>query len=177
MVYQDLPEALAWLTRVFGFQEHFRYGQREFGMDGVQVFAGKAVLMLVGPRGRKSPMQLGQGTQFLTIFVEEVEDHFARSKREGATILEPLHETVYGELQYGVLGPGWASLAVFAACERFGAWGVGSGGGGASVLKGMTCCGWIMLADFFADSRTGLALLTSCGPRAFSLHMLASWLF
>ena len=102
-VYQDLPEALAWLTRVFGFQEHFRYGQREFGMEGVQVFAGKAVLMLVGPRGRKSPMQLGQGPQFLTIFVEEVEEHFARSKREGATIVEPLHETVYGELQYGVL--------------------------------------------------------------------------
>jgi uncharacterized glyoxalase superfamily protein PhnB len=34
--------------------------------------------------------------------VEDVESHFERSKSAGAQIVEELHETPYGELQYGV---------------------------------------------------------------------------
>jgi uncharacterized glyoxalase superfamily protein PhnB len=39
----------------------------------------------------------------LTLFVEDVEAHFARSKSAGAKIVEDLHETEYGELQYGTV--------------------------------------------------------------------------
>jgi uncharacterized glyoxalase superfamily protein PhnB len=66
------------------------------------MFAGKGAIMLVEPRGRLSPARLGYGTQSLTVFVEDVEAHYARSRAEGAKIVEELHETVYGELQYGV---------------------------------------------------------------------------
>jgi uncharacterized glyoxalase superfamily protein PhnB len=38
----------------------------------------------------------------LTVFVENVEAHFAHSKAAGAKIFEDLNETAYGELQYGV---------------------------------------------------------------------------
>ena len=38
----------------------------------------------------------------LTVIVEDVDVHCRRAKREGATIWEELHETVYGEKQYSV---------------------------------------------------------------------------
>ena len=41
-------------------------------------------------------------TQSLTVFVEDVNAHFEKAKSAGAKIVEELHETVYGERQYGV---------------------------------------------------------------------------
>jgi hypothetical protein len=34
VVYQSVPEACDWLSRVFGFSEHYRYGQP---VSGVQI--------------------------------------------------------------------------------------------------------------------------------------------
>ena len=53
--------------------------------------------------GGASPAELGYGTQSLTVFVEDVEGHYARAKAAGATILETPHETEYGEFQYAAL--------------------------------------------------------------------------
>jgi uncharacterized glyoxalase superfamily protein PhnB len=38
----------------------------------------------------------------LTVIVQDVDAHYARTREQGATIWEELHETVYGERQYGV---------------------------------------------------------------------------
>jgi predicted enzyme related to lactoylglutathione lyase/uncharacterized glyoxalase superfamily protein PhnB len=98
--YPDVGEAIAWLTRTFGFREHYRYGDP---MSGAQVHLGDAWMMLKKtPEGKATPSQLGYGTQSLTVFVGDVESHFAKSKAEGARIVEELHETIYGERQYGV---------------------------------------------------------------------------
>jgi uncharacterized glyoxalase superfamily protein PhnB len=45
-------------------------------------------------------MQVGYRTQSLTVFVEDVDAHFERTKAAGAKIVEDLHETIYGERQY-----------------------------------------------------------------------------
>jgi uncharacterized glyoxalase superfamily protein PhnB len=47
------------------------------------------------------PARLGYGTQNLTVFVDDVDTHYARAKAAGARIVEELHETEYGERQYG----------------------------------------------------------------------------
>jgi uncharacterized glyoxalase superfamily protein PhnB len=47
-----------------------------------------------------TPKELGFGTQSLTVFVEDIYPHFEQAKSAGVTLLEELHETVYGELQY-----------------------------------------------------------------------------
>ena len=53
--------------------------------------------------GRSSPAYTGFETQSLTVFVEDVDAHFEKTKSEGAKIAEALHETVNtGERQYGV---------------------------------------------------------------------------
>jgi uncharacterized glyoxalase superfamily protein PhnB len=100
IVYRDVLQACEWLTRVFAFQEQYRYGDP---VSGVQMQLGDAVFMITGPRaGTASPAIVGSNTQMLTVFVADVDAHFAQSRREGAEIWEELHETVYGERQYGV---------------------------------------------------------------------------
>jgi uncharacterized glyoxalase superfamily protein PhnB len=100
VTYKRLPEAMDWLTRTFGIVEHFRYGEP---VSGAQVRLGNAYIMVRAARGDyRSPAELGFGNQSLTIFVEDVERHFEHSKAAGANIVEDLHETEYGELQYGV---------------------------------------------------------------------------
>lgn len=96
--YQDLEAAIIWLTQAFGFSEHFRYGNP---VNGAQMHLANAWIMVgrLDP-GQSSPKQLGYGTQCLTIFVEEIERHFERAKSAGVVVLEELHETEYGELQY-----------------------------------------------------------------------------
>lgn len=102
--YPSVPAALAWLTRVFGFAEHYRYGvESPESFSGCQVWAGRACLMLSPARGNPSPRQAGFGTQYLTIFVDDVQAHYQRAQAEGAVIFEELNETVYGERQYVAL--------------------------------------------------------------------------
>ncbi|HEX4064493.1 MAG TPA: VOC family protein [Acidobacteriaceae bacterium] len=100
LCYRDVEEAIVWLTRVFGFVEHYRYGDP---LSGAQMQAGSAWIMLkrLAPDAL-TPRQLGYGTQSLTIFVDDVEAHCKRAKSAGAVILEEAHETVYGEFQYAV---------------------------------------------------------------------------
>jgi len=102
VVYQDVAVAIAWLTKIFGFTEHYRYGDPE-AISGAQMHLGDAWIMLRRARpGSSSPVQLGYWTQSLTVFVDDVDAHFQRSKLAGARIVEDLHETIYGERQYGV---------------------------------------------------------------------------
>ncbi len=100
IVYQDVAAAIDWLTKAFGFAEHFRYGDPA---QGAQMHLGNAWIMLSSTRpGRATPAQAGGWTQSLTIFVDDVDAHYRRSKAAGARIVEDLHETEYGELQYAV---------------------------------------------------------------------------
>jgi uncharacterized glyoxalase superfamily protein PhnB len=100
IVYQRVPEAIDWLIRTFGFEEHYRYGDPA-KPDGAQLHLGDAWVMLTSTRpGRSSPAALGAYTQMLTIFVPDVEAHLAHTREAGATIVEDLNETFYGELQY-----------------------------------------------------------------------------
>ena len=98
--YQNVVEACEWLTRVFGFREAFRYGEP---VSGVQVLLGQVCVMLhKAKEGSLTPAQLGYGTQMLTIIVEDVDAHYVKTIAGGARIVEELHETIYGERQYGV---------------------------------------------------------------------------
>ena len=99
LVYRDVDAAAEWLNKVFGFEEHYRFGGDP--TSGAQMHLGEAWIMLTRPKERAaSPAQVGRGTQSLTVFVEDLEEHFERAKAAGASIVEELHETEYGELQY-----------------------------------------------------------------------------
>lgn len=99
--YRSVEDALVWLSKAFGFVEHYHYGEPGGPISGAQVRLGNAWLMLKRAEAQaSSPAKLGYGTQSLTIFVDDVEAHFQKAKSSGAKILEEPHETVYGEFQY-----------------------------------------------------------------------------
>lgn len=101
LTYTSVAAALTWLTTTFGFIEHYRYGEPEIA--GAQLHLGDAWIMINSASpGSESPAQAGCRTQSLTVFVDDVDAHFARTKAAGAKIVEDLHETIYGERQYGV---------------------------------------------------------------------------
>jgi uncharacterized glyoxalase superfamily protein PhnB len=103
VIYRNVAEASRWLATVFGFQEHYRYGAPD-EPSGAQVHLGDAWVMLnAADPGEKTPAELGYGTQSLTVFVPDVNAHYEKARAAGATIVEDLHETMYGERQYGVL--------------------------------------------------------------------------
>lgn len=97
--YLNVAEAIPWLTNAFGFTEHFRYGDP---VQGAQMRLGKAWIMLAEASrpGRASPAQSGVRSQMLSLFVEDLNEHYARAKSAGAKIVEELNETMYGERQY-----------------------------------------------------------------------------
>ena len=98
VVYRNLAEAIVWLERAFGFRENYRYGA---GPSGAQMCVEKAVIQVRQARGgERTPKELGFGTQSLTVFVEDIDGHYARAKAAGAKIVEEPHETEYGEYQY-----------------------------------------------------------------------------
>lgn len=100
--YRDVPAAMMWLSRVFGFREHYRYGD-PIKPSGAQIIAGNAYVMIAEIKGDRTPAELGYGTQSLTIFIDDVEAHYDRAKAAGAKIVEEPHETEYGEFQYAAL--------------------------------------------------------------------------
>ncbi|HEV3166354.1 MAG TPA: VOC family protein [Isosphaeraceae bacterium] len=103
LTYQNVADAMAWLTATFGFIEHFRYGEEHERPSGAQMHLGDAWIMLNSSRDNSaSPAQVGHQTQCLTVFVDDVDAHYARTKASGAKIVEDLNETMYGERQYGV---------------------------------------------------------------------------
>src|SRR6202035_5036796 len=103
ITYKDLPAAMDWLFATCGFSEHFRYGDP---VSGAQFRLGNAWLMVSqGSPTYRTPAEIGFGTQMLSLFVDEVEVHYARTAASGAKIVEELHQTGYGELQYGVEDP------------------------------------------------------------------------
>ena len=107
LLYEDVAGALEWLTRAFGFEED---GQRFHGPDGKVNHAamkfGDGVIMMGYPGpGYKSPKRLGQATQQLYIYVEDVDTHFDRARKAGATILEEPEDKFYGDRRYGASDP------------------------------------------------------------------------
>ena len=103
VTYKNLPEAIDWLTTNLGFVEYYRYGDP---LSGAQLRIANAYIQLNQARGSyRTPAELGFGTQCLTVFIDDIEQHFARAQAAGVNLVEDLHETAYGELQYALKDP------------------------------------------------------------------------
>ncbi len=75
------------------------------GRDGIahaEMELADAVVMMghPGPEYR-SPRRLGQVTQNVYVYVDDVDAHFKRAKAAGATILEEPADQFYGDRRYG----------------------------------------------------------------------------
>ncbi len=107
LYYQDVAGALKFLSKAFGFR---KYGARVSGPDGKINHAGMKLdgdLIMMGcpGSGYRNPKSLGQTTQSLYVNVDDVDAHFERAKKSGATILHEPADTAYGHRRYGAADP------------------------------------------------------------------------
>jgi uncharacterized glyoxalase superfamily protein PhnB/DNA-binding XRE family transcriptional regulator len=118
LVYEDSKTAFDWLQKAFGLTPR----EKVTGPDG-QVLHGELTLgrgvVMVGHVGSSpsssnrwaSPKSLGgKGTGFIYAMVDDVDAHYARAKKAGATIVSELEES-YGQKRYRALdceGHEWA---------------------------------------------------------------------
>jgi len=104
VVYEDLPRAIEFLCRAFGFREHFRYGPPDAPKGAQLLLEGACIMVRTARAGSSSPARCGCMTQSLTVFVEGIDAHYEHAKAaDGVKIVEELHETEYGERQYGAV--------------------------------------------------------------------------
>ena len=99
LVYEDVAKALDFLTRAFGFKERLR---AEWGgsISHAQMDIGECSIMM-GKQG--GPFKAPQGdtvSQYAHVAVDDVEQHFARAKAAGATILKEPEDMPFGVRQY-----------------------------------------------------------------------------
>jgi PhnB protein len=107
LYYEDVGGALKFLAKAFGFR---KYGTQSVGSDGkinhAAMKLGEDLIMMGSPKsGYRNPKRLGQATQCLYINVEDVDKHFERARKAGATVLEEPADTEYGHRRYGVTDP------------------------------------------------------------------------
>jgi uncharacterized glyoxalase superfamily protein PhnB len=107
LLYEDVGGALKFLAKAFGFKN---YGAQMRGSNGkihhAAMQLGDDLVMMGYPGSRyRNPKRLGQSTLSLYVNVEDVDKHFARAKKAGATILQEPADTEYGHRRYGAEDP------------------------------------------------------------------------
>lgn len=96
--YRDVPAALDWLAKTFGFKEETRNGTPSGGMHGEMSFHGQRIMMGQGAEAWKmvSPRQAGTATMGVFIYMDDVDAHHARALAAGAEIEMAPHDQSYG---------------------------------------------------------------------------------
>lgn len=107
LYYEDVGGALKFLSKAFGFRKR---GRAMLGPDGKVNHAamklGDDLIMMGCPGSKyKNPKLLGQATQSLYVNVDNIDKHFERARKAGATILEKPADTFYGHRRYGAEDP------------------------------------------------------------------------
>ena len=105
LTYADAPTAIDWLCRVFGFTEvrrmetgDGRIGHAALSFMGEQVMISSAF----DEAGTRSPRDLPGLHQQITVYVDDVDAHFAHAQAEGAAILSEPEDQFWGDRTYWV---------------------------------------------------------------------------
>jgi uncharacterized glyoxalase superfamily protein PhnB len=93
LAYPDVPEAVAWLCRAFGFVERLRIGDHR-----AQLSYGSGSLIVTRRQGAPAPD--AAATHAIMVRVADAGSHYEQARRAGATILSPPANHPYGERQY-----------------------------------------------------------------------------
>lgn len=112
MRYRDLPAAIDWLCKAFGFEKQHVTAGRNGGVLFAQLTLGTAMIML-GPvrmsafdKLLKQPDEIGGAeTQVCYFFVADARAHFARAKRAGAEIVFDVEDQANGGRSYSCRDP------------------------------------------------------------------------
>ncbi len=107
LLYEDLEGAVTWLGKAFGFRERLRHAGPDGKLVHAEMMLGEDGIIMMGQPGPqyRNPKHLGQHTQNVYVRIEELDRHFERAVKHGATILEEPTDQPYGDRRYGVEDP------------------------------------------------------------------------
>ncbi len=102
--YQDISAALLFLERAFGFREipTARLVSADGVIDHAMVEFGDGVIG-IGPHGHHgaiSPKSGGIESQYISVYVDDVNAHYQRAVAAGARIANGLRDYVWGDRTY-----------------------------------------------------------------------------
>ena len=104
ITYSDLPGAVGWLERAFGFRERAEARLSWAGGGLAWMEVGDSLFSLSTPDytwGRAPGA--GQSNFVMKVYVDDVDRHFARAKSEGATIISEPQDGFWGGRIYRAL--------------------------------------------------------------------------
>ena len=104
LAFDDVGAALEWLTKAFGFSERTeaRFLKADGSVGHAEMAIGDVWFMLgeSGGHGTSSPRTLGGASQFLAVYVTDVEAHCAQARAAGASICAELEDKFWGDRVY-----------------------------------------------------------------------------
>ncbi len=105
LTYADASAAIEWLCRVFGFAEvrRMEVGDGRIGNAALSLYGEQ--IMLASPfeeAGTMSPRDLAALHQQITVYVDDVDAHYAQARDEGARILAEPADQFWGGRTYWV---------------------------------------------------------------------------
>ena len=95
--YRDVPAALGWLTRAFGFTEEMRHATPG-GMYAQMTLDGQRIMMGQSSEEWRmlSPRDTEAATQGIFVYLANVDTHYERARAAGAEIVHPPRDEPYG---------------------------------------------------------------------------------
>ena len=106
LLYEDVAGALDWLAKAFGFRERMRMPGSDGKIMHAEMELADGVIMMGNPGADyRNPKQLGHVTQYLYVYVDDVDAHYEHARQAGATILAEPEDQFYGDRRYGAEDP------------------------------------------------------------------------
>ena len=98
LAYGDVPRAVEWLGRAFGFRERSEARLSWIGgsMTWMELDDGLIHLSTAGGHELQSPKNVGSVSHALKVYVDDVDQHFQRAKAAGATIISEPEDGFWG---------------------------------------------------------------------------------
>jgi uncharacterized glyoxalase superfamily protein PhnB len=94
--YADAQAAYEWLSKAFGFEEHFVYRNDQGTINHAEMSLGPSMIMFgQGEAGRPG----------IYVAVEDADAHYERAKASGAEITREIEDTYYGSREYSCKDP------------------------------------------------------------------------
>ncbi|ORA35915.1 VOC family protein [Mycobacterium aquaticum] len=105
--YVDPTSAIEFLSGAFGFELHFKTEADDGSVEHAQLRVGADLIFLGrehggNPYGMHSPLILHGTTHALCVWVADhaLDEHQSRAEAAGATILNPVHDSLAGVREY-----------------------------------------------------------------------------
>lgn len=100
LFYRNVPDALAFLGRAFGFSEEMRVDTPSGGMHAQMLLGGQRIMMgqpaAAGYAGIDSPARAGTTTMGVFVYLDDVDAHHTAAAAAGAEITTPPYDESYG---------------------------------------------------------------------------------